>query len=158
MSALAKQLKGELTPRLKASKDAGKIILAEIKNPTGYSLHQDESMGWVPVVTIATASQIKKCSGLFPKNSGALLMPLQAGGCFYYQPDLRYPKGDKKEARKTYVTICGKLLKAGVTFPRPSALIAKQVAAHHPSNFKLLKSIKKAVDPNNIMNPRKLGL
>lgn len=158
LSALAKRLKGELTPRLKASKDAGRIILAEIKNPTGHSLHQDESMGWVPVVTIATASQIKKCSALFPKNSGALLMPLQAGGCFYYQPDLRYPKGDEKEARKTYATICGKLLKAGVTFPRPSALIAKQVAAHYPSNFKLLKSIKKAVDPNNIMNPGKLGL
>jgi FAD/FMN-containing dehydrogenase len=158
LSALAKLLKGELTPRLKASKNAGRIILAEIKNPTGYSLHQDESMGWAPVVTIATASQIKKCSGLFPKNSGALLMPLQAGGCFYYQPDLRYPKGDGKKARKTYATICGKLLKAGVTFPRPSAPIAKQVVAHYPSNFKLLKSIKKAVDPNNIMNPRKLGL
>jgi len=158
LSALAKQLKGELTTRLKASKNAGEKILAEIKNPTGYLLHQDEGMEWVPLVTIATASQIKKCSGLFPKNSGALLMPLQAGACFYYQPDLRYPKGNEKESRKTYATICGKLLKAGVTFPRPSALIAKQVAAHYPANFKLLKSIKKTVDPNNIMNPGKLGL
>lgn len=158
LTALARQLKGELTTKLTASKHAGETILAEIKNPTGYSLHQDEGKGWVPVVTIATASQIKKCSPLFPKNSGALLMPLQAGGCFYYQPDLRYLTGEKKEARKTYAAICAKLLKAGVTFPRPSAPIARQVAAHHPANFKLLKSIKKAVDPNNIMNPGKLGL
>lgn len=158
LSALARQLKGELTTSLKASKDAGNTILAEIKNPSGYFLHQDEGMEWVPVVTIATASQVKQCSPLFPKNSGALLMPLQAGGCFYYQPDLRYPAKDKKEARKTYAAICAKLLKSGVTFPRPSALIAKQVASYYPANFKLLKSIKKAVDPNNIMNPKKLGL
>jgi FAD/FMN-containing dehydrogenase len=158
LSALARQLKGELTTRLKGVKNAGEKILAEIKNPTGPAAHEGNDIGWTPVVTIATAEQIKKCSGLFPKNSGALLMPLQAGGCFYYQPDLRYPKGEEKAARKTYQTICGKMLKANVTFPRPSALIAKQVAAHNPSNFKLLKSIKKAVDPHNIMNPKKLGL
>ncbi len=115
-------------------------------------------MDWVPVVTIATASQIKDGSRLFPRSSGALLLPLQAGGCFYYQPDLRYQKGEEKEARKTYLSICGKLLKAGVTFPRPSALVAKQVAKHNSTNFKLLNSIKKEVDPHNIMNPRKLGL
>jgi FAD/FMN-containing dehydrogenase len=158
LTALARQLKVELTSGLKGVKNAGEKILAEIKNPTGPSLHEGEDTGWVPVVTVATASQIQKCSGLFPRNSGALLMPLQAGGCFYYQPDLRYPKGEEQDARKTYLTICGKLLKAGITFPRPSAPIAKQVAASNPANFKLLKSIKKAVDPHNIMNPRKLGL
>lgn len=85
-------------------------------------------------------------------------MPLQAGGCFYYQPDLRYPKGEEKDARKTYLAISEKLLKADITFPRPSALIAKQVATRYPANFKLLKSIKQVVDPHNIMNPNKLGL
>ena len=50
------------------------------------------------------------------------------------------------------------MLKAGVLFPRPSALIAKQVAKQYPDNFNVLKSIKKAVDPKNIMNPGKLGL
>jgi len=158
LTALAKQLKGELTTRLGSVKNAGEKILAEIKNPTGYSLHREEGSGWAPVVTIATDSQIQKCSTLFPKNSGALIMPLQAGGCFYYQPDLRYPLGEEKKVRKTYISICDKLLKAGVTFPRPSALNAKQVAAHNPSYFKLLRSIKKAVDPNNLMNPKKLGL
>lgn len=158
LTALAKQLKGQLTSGLKGVKNAGEKILAEIKSPTGPSLHGGEDTGWAPVVTVATASQIQKCSGLFPKNSGALLMPLQAGGCFYYQPDLRYPRGEEKDARKTYLAICGKLLKADITFPRPSAPIAKQVAASNPANFKLLKSIKQVVDPHNIMNPNKLGL
>ncbi len=30
-------------------------------------------------------------------------MPLQAGGCFYYQPDLRYTEGDLVSTRKEYV-------------------------------------------------------
>ena len=158
LSALATHLGVDLTPRLKAEKNGGEKILAEIKHPTGSSLHHDDTTGWVPVVTVATARQIKECSRLFPKDSGALLLPLQAGGCFYYQPDLHYQKGDEKEARKIYCTICSKLLKAGITFPRPSALVAEQVAKRSPTNFTLLKSIKKAVDPHNIMNPRKLGL
>ena len=158
LSAIARRLKGELAPGLKAVKNAGDTILGEINLPGGPPLHQEEERDWVPFVTVATAEQIQKCSPLFSKNSGALIMPLQAGGCFYYQPDLRYPKGKVKEARKNYSTICGRLLKAGVALPRPSALIARQVAAAYPRYFKLLRSIKKAVDPNNIMNPGKLGL
>lgn len=158
LTAIARKLKGELSPALKAIKNAGNIILSEINHPGGPSLHEEDGREWVPVISVATAAQIQKCSALFPKISGALIMPLQSGGCFYYQTDLRYPQGDEKAARKNYSAICGKLLKEGVTFPRPSALIAKQVAAAYPLYFKLLRSIKKAVDPNNIMNPGKLGL
>ena len=158
LSAIAKQMKGQITPALKPVKNAGEKILAEINRPSGFPAHQEGSLGWVPFVTVATARQIQTCSGLFAKRSGALLMPLQAGGCFYYQPDLRYREGDENEARKTYSTICSRLLKEGVTFPRPSALIAKQVAAAYPRYFTLLRSIKKAVDPLHIMNPGKLAL
>lgn len=158
LAALARQSGGELTSRLKTAKNAGKTILTEIKHPKGPSSHLEDGRGWAPLVTVATASQIKACSSLFPKNSGVILLPLQAGGCFYYQPDLRYQEGEEKEVRKTYLSICSKLLKAGITFPRPSALIAERVAERYPENFQLLRSIKKTIDPHNIMNPGKLGL
>jgi FAD/FMN-containing dehydrogenase len=50
------------------------------------------------------------------------------------------------------------MIKGGILFPRPSALIADKVAKQFASNFKVLRSIKQAVDPKNIMNPGKLGL
>jgi FAD/FMN-containing dehydrogenase len=157
MAGIAKALGGKLIPGITGMKNVSETILSEIKSPTGSMLHRS-GRGWTPVVTIATAQQIQACAGLFGKASGAVLMPLQAGGCFYYQPDLRFEEAEIPKVRKQYVSICTKLIKAGVIFPRPSALIAKQLSGQYPDNFKVLKAIKKAVDPRNIMNPGKLGL
>jgi len=157
MAAIAKTLGGGLINGIQGMKHASTTVLSEIKTPTGSSLHGDGAH-WAPVVTIATAAQIQAAAGLFGKNSGAVLMPLQSGGCFYYQPDLRFEPDAIPKTRKQYITICSKMLKAGILFPRPSALIARQVAAQYADNFKLLRAIKKAVDPRMIMNPGKLGL
>jgi len=157
MRAIAKDLGGTLQTSLRNAPGAGQTILDEIEAPTGAALHSSQQ-NWVPFVTIATAQQIAQSAGLFGKDSGAIMMPLQAGACFYYQPDLRYKPDQLPKARKQYETMAGKLLSLGVQFPRPSALIAKQVARRYPNSFKLLRSIKQAVDPVNIMNPGKLGL
>ena len=156
-AAVAKQLGGKLSTTVKGVRNASEKILAEIQSPTGAALHRTTRQ-WAPIVTIATADQIQKNSSALPKSSGAIMMPLQAGGCFYYQPDLRFRESAVDQARDSYVEICTQLLKAGVTFPRPSVLIAGQVAKMYPDNFKLLRSLKKAIDPKNIMNPGKLGL
>ncbi len=155
--SVGKALGGKVRFSIKGVPQASEKILAEITSPTGAAVHSG-SRGWAPVVSIATAKQVEKCSGLFSSSSGAILLPLQAGGAFYYQSDLRFRASEIPEVRKKYIALCSKMLKAGVVFPRPSALIAQQVAKQYPDNFKLLRSIKQAVDPNNIMNPGKLGL
>lgn len=157
MAAIARKLKGKVTTTITGMPKAAETVLAEIKSPTGASLHGNGSV-WAPYVTIATAAQIKECAGMFTARTGAILLPLQAGGCFYYQPDLRCKPADVAQARKVYVDTCKKMLKSGILFPRPSVLIAKEVAARNPQSFKLLRELKKAVDPKNIMNPGKLGL
>ncbi len=154
---IAKRIGGSLITAVKGVKNSSRTILAEIASPTGAPLHKNGKC-WAPIVSIATAEQIAAVSGSIPKAAGSILMPLQAGGCFYYQPDLRYAEGDIVKTRKEYVAICENMLKTGMLFPRPSALIAKQVAKQYPDNFNVLKDIKKAVDPKNIMNPGKLGL
>ena len=63
------------------------------------------------------------------------MMPLQAGGCFYWQPDMRYRESAIADTRKSYVDICAKMLKPGVLFPRPSALIADAVAKQYADSF-----------------------
>ena len=156
-AVIAKGLGGSLKTSINGSKKSSAAILSEIAAPTGAAVHRG-AKSWAPIVSIATAAQISGLSGLMPKASGAILMPLQAGGCFYYQPDLRYAEGDIAATRKQYTAICEKMLKAGVMFPRPSALVAGQVAKQYPDSFNVLKSIKKAVDPKNIMNPGKLGI
>jgi FAD/FMN-containing dehydrogenase len=156
-AAIARKLKGTILTAVKGAPGAADAILAEIKSPTGAALHAADRR-WTPVVTVSTARQIQQCAGMFPAAAGTILMPLQAGACFYYQPDLRYREQDIDAARKTYLDICKKMLKAGVTFPRPSALIAGEVAKLYPENNKLLRAVKKAIDPKNIMNPGKLGL
>jgi FAD/FMN-containing dehydrogenase len=157
ISQTANDLMGSINCSLYGVPNASSAILSEIQFPTGVKLHSSKYR-WVPFVTIATSKQIEIAENLFPKNSGAILMPLQSGGCFYYQPDIRYRENETRKARKVYVDISLRLLKMGVLFPRPSALIAKQCAKHYPVNFKVLRSIKKTIDPKNIMNPGKLGL
>jgi len=158
LGMLARQMRGKLSTSLQGAKKAGEKILAEVNAPGGPAIHKNTGQGWAPVVTIATALQIRNAASLFPRTSGAIMLPLQSGGCFYYQPDLRYREGEGARTRKVYRDICEKLLKRGILFPRPSALIAGQVAKRYPDNFGLLRSIKKAVDPENIMNPGKLGM
>lgn len=154
---IAKALGGKLKAAIKGATNAANVILSEIKAPTGAALHGKKSC-WAPIVTMATAKQIESCGGLIPKNAGQIMMPLQAGGCFYWQPDLRYRESDIAAVRKTYTGICTGMLKAGVLFPRPSALLADAVAKKYADSYSVLRSIKKAVDPKNIMNPGKLGL
>jgi len=95
------------------------------------------------------------------KELGFMIMPLQFGGSYYFEPHL-YHNPDNKEEReatqKLFMDISRSLIHAGGFFPRPYPLWADEVYFRIGAYHRKIKMVKSLLDPNNIMNPGKLAL
>jgi len=92
---------------------------------------------------------------------GFMIMPLNFGGSYYFEPHIYHNPDDEKEsdaARNLFVNTSRSLIHAGGFFPRPYPLWADEVYFRMGAYHRKIKMMKKLLDPNNIMNPGKLAL
>jgi FAD/FMN-containing dehydrogenase len=90
-----------------------------------------------------------------------MIMPLNFGGSYYFEPNLYHNPDDKKEsdvAYKLFMEISRSLIHAGGFFPRPYPLWADEVFFRLGAYHRKIKMVKAMLDPNNVMNPGKLAL
>ncbi|MEI6127470.1 MAG: FAD-binding oxidoreductase [Pseudomonadota bacterium] len=95
--------------------------------------------------------------GEAPAELGWMIMPLNFGGSYYFEPNLYYSPEDGR-AKELFLNISKALIHAGAFFPRPYPLWAEEVYFRIGSYHRKIKMCKQLFDPNNIMNPGKLAL
>ena len=108
-------------------------------------------------LTLQAASK----NGGAPAELGWMIMPLNFGGSYYFEPSVYHDPEDEKdtaEAKKLFLQISTSLIKMGAFFPRPYPMWAEEVYFRMGSYHRKVKMVKNLYDPNNIMNPGKLAL
>jgi len=151
--------------------DAQSRLADEIEQPKGMLNQRRYSGACNYIACMASKTQLKPFYDLtlkaLSKNGepspslGWMIMPLNFGGSYYFEPNLYHNPDDQKEhenARKMFMDISRTLIHAGGYFPRPYPLWAEEVYFRMGAYHRKVKMVKEMLDPNNVMNPGKLAL
>lgn len=167
---LTKQFNIECLEEIDGINNVSSRILEEIENPKGYERRKSFKGGYAVIPFICMLPQIplfKRILGQMsqafkynPAQIGELFIPVEpARGHFQYS--FIYNPENPQElmiTKKFFEMFSNALIKMGAFFSRPYGNWAELVYAKAGAYKAMLKNIKEAIDPDNIMNPGKLNL
>jgi FAD/FMN-containing dehydrogenase len=151
--------------------DLQQRLVQEVDHPRGMLNQRRYKGGCSYIACMASNTQLNGLYSLTLQqaqhNGGAqtelgwLLMPLNFGGSYYFEPSLYYNPENTAEAaatQKVFSAVSRSLIHSGAFFPRPYPLWAEEVYFRMGAYHRKIKMCKEIFDPNNIMNPGKLAL
>ncbi|MHA1269033.1 MAG: FAD-binding oxidoreductase [Candidatus Helarchaeota archaeon] len=91
------------------------------------------------------------------------IMPIEQGHTFYMDYTIHYDKNeidnkDLENIKQFFVEISSYILNNGGVIDRPYGIWADLIFSKNPDLFNFLKLVKQQLDPNNILNPGRMGL
>jgi hypothetical protein len=146
-------------------------LIREIDQPRGMLNQRRYRGGCTYIACMAANSQLGSFYDLALKAAAAngggqtemgwMLMPLNFGGTFYFEPNLYFnpdDAGELRRAREAFTAMSRQLIHGGAFFPRPYPLWAEEVYFRMGDYHSKIKMCKQLFDPNNILSPGKLAL
>ncbi len=151
-------------------KDISTRLANEIDYPKGMINQRRYKGACNYVACMASKTQLKALydltlytlnnNGRDSKELGFIIMPLNFGGSYYFEPCIYHDPDDRDEilsAKELFMKLSRSLIHAGGFFPRPYPLWAEDVYFRMGTYHRRIKKVKSLLDPNNIMNPGKLA-
>ena len=170
LEEIAQKGRFELLSELPGIADAGNRILKEISYPLGSSHQQRYKGAWNPIFTYVLPQKVGQMIQLtqslakthhYPSDEiGFFLLPLDYARAYYFEPSFYSNPQDTAERQQInnlFDQASEALFREGAVFDRPYGAWAEMVYSNAAKYHRKIKGIKQMLDPENIMNPGKLG-